>query len=129
MYTYIDKLLSYKYEESKKVIENIDKLNTKDYLSSCIVFIYDEHLDNSFFNELEKYSKQKLEKNENVRKSLIDVIDHDIPNQSFYKTKNLKIISSDVCGLGKSFQIKKMINEEHKKYYHIILDGILASKK
>ena len=65
MYTYIDKLLSYKYEESKKEIENIDKLNTNDYLNSCIVFIYDGDLENSFFNELQKYSKQKL-KNMNM---------------------------------------------------------------
>ena len=65
MYTYIDKLLSYKYEESKKEIENIDKLNTNDYLNSCIVFIYDGYLENSFFNELQKYSKQKL-KNMNM---------------------------------------------------------------
>ena len=37
---------------------------------------------------------------------------------NFDITKNIKIITSDVCGLGKSFKIKKMIL---KKIKHIII--------
>ena len=41
---------------------------------------------------------------------------------------NIKVISSDVCGLGKSYIIKKMIKEEKSNYYHFPLGGVLTKK-
>jgi len=40
--------------------------------------------------------------------------------------KNIKVISSDLCGLGKSFKIKKEIKNEKKTYYHFPLVGKLT---
>ena len=72
MFTYIDKLLSYKVEKTKE--ENSDKYfektKTEDYLSSCLYFIYDNSLE---LKELEKYSKHKNEKDlSKVRKYFIN---------------------------------------------------------
>jgi hypothetical protein len=39
---------------------------------------------------------------------------------------NILVISSDICGLGKSFKIKKMIKEENKIYYPFPLGGKLT---
>jgi hypothetical protein len=41
-------------------------------------------------------------------------------------TKNIIVISSDICGLGKSFKIKKMIEKEKREYYHFPLGGKLT---
>jgi len=49
-----------------------------------------------------------------------------IISTDFDIAKNIKVISSDVCGLGKSFKIKKMINKEKKLYYHFPLGGKLT---
>ena len=140
MFTYIDKLLSYKVEKSKKENKIIDKSRTKEYLSSCIVFIYDKNLENiSFLNE--KYLKQKLEINKNVKKSQsgeifnndnekINNFSNSLLNISFSRPfmDNIKVISSDVCGLGKSYIIKKMIKEEKLNYYHFPLGAVLTKK-
>ena len=58
MYSYIDKLLSYKLENSE--IKNINKSSTREYLNSCIFFVY-KNLENefAFLNKLEKYTIQK----------------------------------------------------------------------
>ena len=48
------------------------------------------------------------------------------PNPKYELTKNIRVISSDVCGLGKSFYIKKMIKKENKVYYHFPLGGKLT---
>ena len=36
------------------------------------------------------------------------------------------VITSDICGLGKSEKIKKIITDENKKYFHFPLGGILS---
>ena len=40
--------------------------------------------------------------------------------------KNIKVISSDICGLGKSFRIKKDIGKKGLKYYHFSIGGKLT---
>ena len=42
-------------------------------------------------------------------------------------SENIKVFSSDVCGLGKSFKIKKLI-EKNTIYYHFPLGGMLTKK-
>ena len=140
MYSYIDKLLSYKLEncENKK----LNKYDTKDYLNSCIYFVY-KNLDNeyAFINELDKYIIQKQNKvsqdknkvEENEKKGNGDAmgdLNISIISNNLYKiqTENIKVFSSDVCGLGKSFQIKKLIKKNNDIYYHFPLGGRLTKK-
>ena len=43
-------------------------------------------------------------------------------------SENIKVFYSDVCGLGKSFKIKKLIKEKNAIYYHFPLGGMLTKK-
>ena len=99
MDNYIIELLSYKnqiYNESQK--ENIDQNKTNRYLNSCIVFVYDENIkDNSFLTQIGKVGIQEIN---------IEKFDNNIKKNEL---KNILVISSDICGLGKSHKIKKMI--------------------
>ena len=147
MYSYIDKLLSYKLEKYKKEHKenkNINKLNTREYLNSCIFFVY-KKLDEetAFNNELGKYTiqrqvKMELPPNETEKDNTLNNLNiSDISNNSFHSKmliqdnvllENIKVFSSDVCGLGKSFQIKKKIKENKEIYYHFPLGGKLSKK-
>ena len=43
MSTYIDALLTYKYEKYKEYEnKNVDKLNIRQYLNSCIIFVFEK---------------------------------------------------------------------------------------
>ena len=149
MYHYIDKILSNKFEKSIKennANKNINKLNASEYIDSCIYFLYKNlENENSFLYELEKYTI----KNINVREQLflnndknssnlndLDISDIPyIPNDSwtseaiitnYPELENIKVFSSELCGLGKSFKIKKIIKEKGEIYYHFPLGGILS---
>ena len=143
MYSYVDKLLSYKLEKCEN--KKINKFDTKDYLNSCICFVY-QNLENeyAFKNELDKYIISKKNK-DNMEKTFLEDNDNkgngeamgdlDISmilnssNHSFnFQSDNIKIFSSEVCGLGKSFQIKKAIKENGETYYHFPLGGKLTKK-
>ena len=150
MYCYIDKILSIKFKnyktenEGNKNIDKIDKSKSRYYLDSYIVFVYKNlENENAFRNELEKYTKDNImnkekEKNlDNINGSLIsnydNIQDVDLSKSriiipsDFNITKNIKVITSDVCGLGKSFKIKKEIKEKDKrKYFHFLLGGKLT---
>jgi len=156
MYSYIDKLLSYKLEKSikeNKENKNINKLNSREYMDSCIFFVY-KNLENetSFLNELEKYSNTNNKKNnigdesffqenEKEQNHKLDDLDlSEISNASInswnYKKifednpnlYNIKVFSSEVCGLGKSFKIKKAIKENKEIYFHFPLGGRLSKR-
>ena len=156
MYSYIDKLLSYKLEKSikkNKENKNINKLNSGEYMDSCIFFVY-KNLENetSFLNELEKYSNTNNKKNnigdesffqenEKEQNHKLDDLDlSEISNASInswnYKKNfednpnlyNIKVFSSEVCGLGKSFKIKKAIKENKEIYFHFPLGGRLSKR-
>ena len=126
----VDSLLSYKYEK------NINEMNMQKYLNSCIVFIYNDKINNNL-EKLKKYSK--VDDNNTNRDNNIGYINKDyndnqnLLNSSIGRIKKLlinkfkiKVISSEICGLGKSHLIKKMINDEHKKYYYFPLGGKLT---
>ena len=152
MYGYIDKLLSIKLEKFKRNNENkidVDKEKVKIYLDSYIVFVYQE-LDNesAFQQELGKYikeptikivEKQSFDNNEREKENeeekklgdlnISNISKHSIASVHDSKLlNNIKVITSDVCGLGKSFKIKKTI-EESKKYYHFPLGGKLSKNE
>ena len=42
--------------------------------------------------------------------------------------KNILIITSDICGLGKSEKIKKMVKDNNYTYFHFPLGGILTKR-
>ena len=153
MYGYIDKLLSIKLEKFKRINEDkkeVDKEKAKIYMDSYIVFVY-QQLDNesAFQQELGKYRKEQQTKNvknqsfvnneekneDEEEKKLGDLNISNISKNSIasiHENKllnNIKVITSDVCGLGKSFKIKKLIKESKKKYYHFPLGGKLTKNE
>ena len=124
MNSYIDQLLSYKntkYNEGAN--EKVDKKYTQKYMDSCLTFIYD--VDNSkkitsFLKELNNVEEQKFD---DISKN----INEKVKEQILKQLGNIKVITSDICGLGKSGKIKKeIINESKKKYFHFPLGGILT---
>ena len=137
MNSYIDNLLTYKNNLYKKKNINIDRLKTKDYLESYIVFLYDEKNRNiiPFINEIIKFvpkveEKQIVEEESSSDKSCIDnrekikKIKEDIDISS--KFENILVITSEICGLGKSENIRQMIIKDKKKYFTFQLGGILT---
>ena len=119
MTSYLDHLLTYKnekYNEDKK--QNIGKKTTKEYLYPCIVFIYEETNQNinSFLKELNKVDNQTFNE--------IIITEQTYTNKILPKLGNINIITSEICGLGKTEKIKKLING--KNYFHFPLGGILT---
>jgi len=117
---YIANLLSLKYNNyQEKEKEDIDRKKTGKYLDSCIVFIYDKENKKitSFLNEIKKYEIHDIKCN--------DIINNK-KDKFLSDLGNIKVITSDICGLGKTEKIKKMIRDENKKYFHFPLGGILS---
>ena len=128
MNNYIDSLLSYKNQRyNEETSQNVDKTNTQDYLDSCIVFVYDKQNRNitSFLKELEKLDVPKnkdIAKNDKINQ--IKFKDKSQNNDLLSELGNINVISSDICGLGKSEKIKKIINDNNKKYFYFPLGNI-----
>ena len=123
---YIDSILSYKnkiHNEFEK--KNIEKNKANLYLKSCIIFVYKQN--NYFLNELEKFNIQEMAKIERKKQKNIR-LKRSISNNIDIEFENIKIITSDICGLGKSYKIKKIIKSKNKKYYYFPLGGILSKK-
>ena len=113
---YISQYLSIKFKKHKGERE-IKKNDTSKYLDSCIVFIYhEENKDNdqinAFLKEIKLLKEQTFE-NENLKEL----------DKSVFK--NIKVITSDICGLGKSGKIKKDIKDNNKIYFYFPLGGVL----
>ena len=134
MYNYINKLLSVQNEEYKKYEKkNVDKSKTNIYLNSCIVFVYEKNNKNntSFLNEIGSLDPLEFG---NIKKIKLDSsIDESITDSKFInlegiknEIKNIQVIISDICGLGKSHKIRKKIKKQGKLYYHFPLGGILG---
>ena len=151
MNSYIDNLLTYKnilYKKQNKI--NVDRLKTKDYLESYIVFLYDEKNRNiiPFINEIIKYVP-KVDENQIIEEGASS--DKNVNDKKFgnlarkkstiirqkyiekkedinYSSKfeNILVITSEICGLGKSEKIRQMIINAKKKYFTFQLGGILA---
>ena len=118
MNNYIEELLKYKFAEHNKTKERVRKKCTYLYLDACIVFIYERrNRELSLVNELGKYEKQDIELNnyeleENKMKEII--------------YSNIIVFTSEKCGLGKSFKIRKIIETKKQKYFYFNLGGILT---
>ena len=135
MNIFIDKLLTYKnkiFNEKNNDKEIIDKSNTFLYMESCLVFIYNKKCE-SFVNELKNYNPKELQMNNayhslirnnpnnssGSRGSIISIYDP-LREKLFEKTH---IIQSEICGLGKSTQIKNKIKKSGRKYIYFPLGG------
>ena len=123
MNSYIDQLLTHKNNKYNEIQnDKIDKKYTQKYMDSCLVFIYDE--DNkkitSFLKEINKCDEQKFEFDS--KNNIIDTNKEKI----LLQLGNIKVITSDICGLGKSGKIKKEIQKSSKKCFHFPLGGILS---
>ena len=122
---YIDSIIAYKnkiHNETEK--KNIEKNKANLYLKSCIVFVYKHN--NSFLRELEKFNIQEMAKIE--RKKQMSALKRTNTNTNNFEFRNIKIITSDICGLGKSYRIKQLILSKNKKYYYLTVGGILSKK-
>ena len=97
-------------------------------MDSCIVFIYEKkNKDLSFIYEIGKLNKQDIQIDNHLNDTIEDSkiqLDKQIEKDS----SNIRIITSDFCGLGKSFKIKKMIESKKQRYFHFPLGGILTKK-
>ena len=100
MCNYINRLLSYK-----------NKSNL--FLNSFIVIVCDKNNKNNI-SYLNKAIKHKKIENINIKHINLNNI-----------INNVKVITSEVYGLGKSCQIKKMIEQSKKNYYYLKLGGLL----
>lgn len=97
--------IAYISRKSKEII--MDKENEK-------------YLENINLSKFENNDSNSADDDNDASKSEI------IISSDFDITNNIKVISSDVCGLGKSFKIMKMISKEKKTYYHFPLGGKLT---
>ncbi len=130
MNSYLDQLLIYKNNKFNDETDDIiDKKYTQKYLDSCVVFIYNDDeknkKNNSFLKEIKKLDHQYFSKDKNIKK--YDINDEKKQNEKILsKLGNIKVVTSDICGLGKSGEIRKLINDDKKKYFHFPLGGILT---
>ena len=125
MIHYLDELLKYKlneYKNSKKGI-NIKKKETHKYLNSCLVFIYDKkNKEFPLVNEIGIFEKLDIQLDNNI------IEENQIQLRQEINNTNITVFSSDKCGLGKSFQIRKLIEKKRQKYFYLTLGGILNKK-
>ena len=134
MNNYIDSLLSYKNQRfNEECQENIDKKETRKYLDSYIVFVYNKDNKNitSFLKEIKKYTEGNIRienndtnNNDKINQIIFEVKEKD--NNFLSELGNVKVITSEICGLGKSEKIKKIIKDNKQKYFHFPLGGILT---
>ena len=92
-------------------------------MEACVVFIYEtKNKELSLVNEIGKYEKLDIQlDNDKVDESQIH-LEGEIENS------NITVFSSDKCGVGKSFQIRKLIEKKNQKYFYFPLGGILTKK-
>ena len=95
--------------------ENIDKKETRKYLDSYIVFVYNKDNKNitSFLKEIKKYTEgnNRIENNDTNNNDKINQIIFEVKekdNNFLSELGNVKVITSEICGLGKSEKIKKI---------------------
>ena len=131
MNIFIDNILTYKNNEfNKKNIDNqVDKSDTSLYMKSCLVFIYNKNGE-SFLNELKKFNPKELKMPDTITPLVNNESrDSDCSRSTIYAPlkeelyKKTHIIQSEICGLGKSTQIKNKIKESGKKYIYFPLGG------
>jgi hypothetical protein len=119
----------YNKKEVKNNLKELEKFSDKKleteisfYGGGASGFISNDSIENINCKELEKdESSDEYSELDNISDNILNM-----SNIINFEFENIKIISSDVCGLGKSYQIQKMIKLKSLKYYHLPLGGILT---
>ena len=130
MNNFIDKLLTYKnkiFNENEE--DHKEKNRTNEYMDSCLVFIYKSGCNDLFLNEIQKLNPlpfPRVSKKYNLNSSIESEFDY---NQKNLLYENTHIISSEICGLGKTTKIKNEIYAKKKKYIYFPLGGNLKKYK
>jgi hypothetical protein len=129
MNNYIDILLSYKNNEYNTINKpKIDKNSIEKYINSFIVFVYEKENKNilPFLKEMEKYINKREEECDGCDSKLKEIENNEVNYNEKYSEylKNILVINSSVCGLGKSELIRKKTKD--KKYFHFPLGGVLT---
>ena len=125
MVNYIDTLLRYQNKKHQEINNkrHIYKGKTGEYLTSCIIFVFEQNnLENIFLLfelkrfalELNLYKSPYIKEDELDRENLNNMALFPPLEENF---SNIKVITSDICGLGKSFKIKKMIEKDKKNIF------------
>ena len=125
---FIDKIISYKLRRS-----NIDKKKTSKYMDSCLIFLYNEKTESSLSyiakllepKILELETTHNLNETNNLNNSKID----DLNSSRNHLCKNVHVVKSEICGLGKTEKIKKEIAKNDKKYIHFPIGGNITRNK
>jgi len=127
MIDFMDKLLIYKNEDyNNKYQERVRKNQTGKYIESCIIFIYNNKCNESFLNEILKLEPDNFPKNTKIYPLDLNdsfCIDKETLNSIRLLYENTHIITSEICGLGKSTYIKSEISKKSKKYVYLPLGG------
>ena len=120
VYKKLENEFAFLNELQKYTKKNEKKIKTEGNIRESFIVSPETTNINIITNEKEKENKiDDLNISNISHKSIKSLEDNVI-------SKNIKIFSSDVCGLGKSFKIIKKINEEGKNYYHFPLGGKLT---
>ena len=102
------------YNKKSKLLELLYSLYVKDYeyMSSCLIILYTSRK-TDIFKSLDSLKYRNI---------------LDIKKENFEKLQiitNVEIFSSDFSGVGKSTEIKRLVEKEHKKYIYFPLGGVL----
>ena len=151
---YLNKLIKYNLDkkDNKIDVNNINIKDINDNLNSCIVFVYNKNNQNTIqlLNDLGiKLQEIQIEKSNGYNffdskdsgtsEERIDTFSRSnslctIPsnylslkndNEEYSYLENTKVFSSEICGLGKSHEIRKIIESNNKLYFYFQLGGFL----
>ncbi len=130
MNVFIDNVLTFQNNEFKKKHDDnkVDKSDTSSYMKSCLVFVYNQK-GKSFINELKKFNPKELQMPDINFYSLLNSKDSESSSSTIFAPlkedlyKKTHIIQSEICGLGKSTQIKNQIKKSNKIYIYFPLGG------
>ena len=139
MINFISQLLKFqldKYNKKMNEKEKVDIKETSKYIEPLIIFVYNVNkLNESFLNEINKFNPGEYPKiKDNIflmdkqsTKSKKELIAEKVEFQlNQILLKNTHIISSEICGLGKTEKIKYLIKENKKEYIYFPLGGKLS---
>ena len=128
----IDKILTYSNDIYNKMNKTKYKLEeTSEYMKSCFIFIYNEKNESSLNQIINLYKPKEfnlVNKDHSISNSFI----YDDLNKINYEkrkeiSRNIHIIKSEICGLGKSFKIREDIEKNNKKQYiHFPIGGNIS---
>ena len=137
MNNFIDKILTFKNAGYNKKNEDnqVDKSDTSSYMESYLLFIYNKNSE-SFLNELKQYNPKEFKMTVTEGFDSNSILSNNNQRNSFSSTSTIfsplkeelyrrtHIVQSEICGLGKSTQIKnRIIKKSNKIYIYFPLGG------